>query len=178
MRMQCKRCGKNEAKIHFAKIINNQTTEFHLCEPCAKQMNIMGANHEFHLENLIAGLAPEADFSPAAAEESRLACPACGLTAGQFKRSGRLGCAKCYEAFREELIPLLRKIHGSAHHTGKVPSKAGEGASQSRVRDIKKLRRELREAISHEEYERAARLRDEIKSLETEIKVQGGEEAS
>lgn len=173
--MQCKRCGKNEAKIHFAKIINNQTTEFHLCEPCAKQMNIMSADHEFNLENLIAGLAPDAEVAPVAEESSRLSCPSCGLTSGQFKRSGRLGCPRCYETFHDELIPLLRKIHGSAHHTGKVPMRLGEGAAQSRVRDIKKMRRELREAISHEEYEKAAHLRDEIKTMESEMKVQGGE---
>ena len=174
--MLCKRCGKNEAKIHFAKIINNQTTEFHLCEPCAKQMNIMGANHEFHLENLISGLTPEAE-TPQAVEESRLACPSCGLTQAAFKRSGRLGCPRCYETFHDEIIPLLRKIHGSAHHTGKAPQKLGEGFAQTRVRDIKKLRRELREAISQEEYERAARIRDDIKNMEADIKVQGGENA-
>ncbi|OGH62822.1 MAG: hypothetical protein A3I06_11120 [Candidatus Lindowbacteria bacterium RIFCSPLOWO2_02_FULL_62_12] len=171
--MLCKRCNKNEAKIHFAKIINNQTTEFHLCEPCAKQMNIMSANHEFNLENLIAGLAPEPEMPDA--EESKLACSSCGLTAGQFKRSGRLGCPRCYETFHDELIPLLRKIHGSAHHTGKIPVRQGEGSTQMRVRDIKKLRRELRDAISREEYERAARIRDEIKTVEAEMKVRGGE---
>lgn len=176
--MQCKRCNKNEAKIHFAKIINNQTTEFHLCEFCAKEMNIMGANHEFHLENLIAGLAPEPDAAPAVDESSRTACSSCGLTAGQFKRAGRLGCPRCYDTFHDELVPLLRKIHGSAHHTGKVPMKAGESApAQSRIRDVKKMRRDLREAISKEEYERAARIRDEIKQMDSEPKIQGGGDA-
>lgn len=172
--MQCKRCGKNEAKIHFAKIINNQTTEFHLCEPCAKQLNIMSANHEFHLENLIAGLSAEPEGKDTR-EDSKLVCQACGLTAGGFKRSGRLGCPRCYEAFHDELIPLLRKIHGSAHHTGKSPVKIGESAAQNRMRDIKRLRRDLREAISREEYERAAKIRDDIKKYEVEIKSQGGE---
>ncbi len=168
--MQCKRCGKNPAKIHFAKIVNNQTTEYHLCESCAKQMNIMGANHEFHLENLISGLSSEPQEQPAA-EESRLTCPACGLTSSGFKRSGRLGCVKCYEAFHDELMPLLRKIHGSAHHTGKVPAKSAESVSHGRQRDVKRLRKELREAISKEEYERAARLRDDIRQIEVDTKV-------
>ncbi len=170
--MQCKRCKKNEAKIHFAKIINNQSTEYHLCESCAKEMNIMGANHEFHLENLIAGLAPDAE-PEAPAAESKLACPVCGLTSGGFKRTGRLGCPRCYETFYDELIPLLRKIHGSSHHTGKVPMRLGEGGAHNRVREIKKLRRDLREAISQEEYERAAHIRDQIKQIESELKSTG-----
>lgn len=169
--MLCKRCNKEEAKIHFAKIINNQTTEFHLCEACAKQMNIMGANHEFHLENLISGLQEQPEG--VAAEATGVVCPSCGLTSSMFKRTGRLGCPRCYNTFHDELIPLLRKIHGSAHHTGKAPSKAQSGAAQSRARDIKKLRRDLREAIAAEEYERAAQIRDDIKQIETELKSEG-----
>ncbi|MBI4180287.1 UvrB/UvrC motif-containing protein [bacterium] len=170
--MLCKRCNKQEAKIHFAKIINNQTTEFHLCEACAQQMNIMGENHEFHLENLITGLQDQPEG--AAVETTGLACPVCGQTSGTFKRTGRLGCPRCYTTFHDELIPLLRKIHGSAHHTGKSPARAKPAAASVRARDIKRLRRDLREAISQEDYERAAEIRDEIKRIEVELKTEEG----
>lgn len=170
--MQCERCKKSDAKIHFTKIINNETTEFHLCDGCAREMKVVDDNHVFHLENLISGLAHEGE-TPAsvASAEPQLACPACGLNAAGFKRTGRLGCARCYETFRDDLMPLLRKIHGSAQHTGKTPARVGVGTSPNIARDIKKLRRELREAISREEYERAAQVRDEIKKVEAEMDV-------
>lgn len=181
--MKCGRCGINSATIHFAKMVNNKTTEYHLCDGCAKEMQIKGPANDFHLDNLIAGLQdtpvkdkdiPPEDLGALTGKPGRVdaVCPSCGLTLSMFKRTGRLGCMNCYDAFRDELMPLLRKIHGSAHHTGKTPLRLGAGAGQSKVRsDIKKLRKRLREAISVEEYEEAAKIRDQIREIEKSLKT-------
>jgi protein arginine kinase activator len=91
-------------------------------------------------------------------------CPVCGLSFADVRSTGRLGCANCYTAFKRGLLPLLDKIHGQTEHRGKVPAQAHR--RQERQRQVVELRRRLNEAIQKEAYEDAARLRDEIYSLE------------
>jgi protein arginine kinase activator len=102
-----------------------------------------------------------------AKELADVACPDCGMTYTDFRQKTRLGCAKDYAVFRKAIVPLLEKIHGSTQHTGKVPPQAG--ARLARQRELFELRRELERHIKAEHYEEAARTRDRIKQLETEI---------
>jgi protein arginine kinase activator len=89
------------------------------------------------------------------------------LTFSDFKNSGLLGCGECYRYFQIGLEPLLKKVHGSAAHTGKVPRRTG---GKVRIRkEIQDLRRQLQQAIQKEDYEQAANLRDEIRHLEKEL---------
>jgi protein arginine kinase activator len=81
-----------------------------------------------------------------------------------FRRTGRVGCGNCYAAFKNEMIPLVKRIHGGVQHTGKVPKRTG-GLLKVR-RDIDKLKEELKTSIDNEEYEKAAEIRDKIKELE------------
>mgnify|MGYP000971956790 CR=1 FL=1 len=92
-------------------------------------------------------------------------CPSCGITFKEFRAQGRLGCPHDYIAFEDELLPLLENIHGETEHCGKIPKRAPD-SSQQQFRLIK-LRSELRSAVDEERYEDAARIRDEIKHVET-----------
>jgi protein arginine kinase activator len=170
--MVCDECKKNEATIHFTQIFNNKVTKFHLCQECAKEKGIMFPSLDealfegphLALASLLAGLSdigvPYALEKPKAARK----CPNCKATYDDFRESGRLGCSECYRTFKNELWPLLRRLHGSVQHTGKVPfQRAGVG---EKVNEIMELRRELQKAIDKEEYERAAVIRDKIKELE------------
>jgi len=96
--------------------------------------------------------------------EDNFACPQCHLTYREFKITAKLGCGICYEAFTKELLPLMRRIHGSTAHVGKLPTGLDE-TSRNR-REVKRLRDALRQAIAQEEFEKAAAIRDELKSLE------------
>jgi protein arginine kinase activator len=91
-------------------------------------------------------------------------CPTCGMTFEDFSKVGRLGCGECYRTFRPELTDLLRRIHGSPKHRGKSTIEPPTETVQP-VREERKLREELRKAIENEEFEKAASLRDQIKSL-------------
>jgi protein arginine kinase activator len=133
--------------------------ELHLCETCAQQY----LNQE--QDETSGGAEPAAKEGDLPLEESdHLVCPNCGITFREFRSQGRLGCPHDYIAFAKELKPLLENIHGETQHTGKFPKRAPH-ASQLQYRLIK-LRSDLRVAIDEEEYETAARLRDEIQSLE------------
>jgi protein arginine kinase activator len=63
------------------------------------------------------------------------------------------------------LSPLIERAHENAtHHVGKVP-KTADSAVQRRA-GLLRLRRELQDAVDAENYEQAARVRDEIQTLE------------
>jgi protein arginine kinase activator len=91
-------------------------------------------------------------------------CPGCGASLNDFRETGRLGCAECYQAFEAPLRDLLRRLHGSSRHLGeryRSPVTEGEIGAQ----DSRKLREQLRVAIETENFELAAELRDQLRAL-------------
>ena len=161
--MLCENCGKNEASIHLTQIQNNEMTTRHLCEPCAEQMGLSsGAPANAPLADFIAQMGKAIASVTVAAAGT---CPSCGLNLADFKKTGRLGCARCYSVFDTSLRGLLRKLHGGTQHTGKVylPPHPSETDRTARVVS---LRRSLARAVESEDFERAAGLRDQIRRLE------------
>ena len=170
--MLCDICGKNPATVHLTEIIDEQMNELHLCEECARTKS-EAMEQQFGLSDLLAGMA---DFqkSPNKEEEMiAIKCSRCGLSYADFKKIGRLGCGECYNVFRKYLAPLLKRIHGSNQHIGKNPLKgpakpkpAISKVSKKRI-DLQELKEQLQNAIQQEAFEEAARLRDQIKEIET-----------
>ncbi len=164
--MTCELCGKEEATVYYTEIVGGKMVELHLCEKCAKEKGLgkeLGKS-TFSLSDLLAGMAEELGEKE---EDAHLRCPTCGLSYGEFSKAGKLGCASCYQTFRHNLLPLLRRIHGSTHHTGKVVSK-GPGNLKTK-REIADLRKELQRAIEKEAFEEAAKLRDKIEAKEKKL---------
>lgn len=180
--MKCDVCEK-EATVFLTQIINGQMTTVNLCEDCSKAKGVT--------EETGFGLA-EAFLTPShRAEESMEAvCDACGFTASQLKKIGRMGCPECYTAFREGLDGLLRNMHKGTRHVGKRPGKS-VAAPQLLPRqraavvreepaappppsappapppaDVNKLRADLDLAVKEERYEDAAKLKAEIERLQ------------
>lgn len=91
-------------------------------------------------------------------------CPRCGMTYSEFNRLGYFGCGDCYAAFADKLIPLMERIHGSSKHIGKVPNR-GCGVFRT-TNHIKRLRQRMQRYVQAEEFEEAAKIRDEIRALE------------
>ncbi|MCX5716652.1 MAG: UvrB/UvrC motif-containing protein, partial [Candidatus Omnitrophica bacterium] len=163
--MLCDICGKNEATVHLTEIINNAVTKLHLCEDCAKT-KASQMEEQFGLAELLGGLA-DFGLQIESAEMSKLKCSNCGFTYMDFKKVGRLGCGEGYNAFQENLTQLLRRIHGSDQHYGKAPIKAKAAV---KVRDgIQELKARLAKAVQLEEFEEAAKLRDQIRESEKKI---------
>lgn len=168
--MLCDECGKNSATVHITKVINGAQSEMHLCQECAHNQGQFGLINEppFSFHNILAGLfETDSGRSDAKVVRQNNRCPSCGLTFADFRRLGHLGCDDCYDTFESELRPLLRKIHGSTTHTGKVPQ-GKQYRAMRKNRELTRLRKELHEAVVNEEYERAAQLRDTIRGLESE----------
>jgi protein arginine kinase activator len=160
--MICENCGDKNAKVHYTQIEKNEMHTFHLCEDCAAAKGLQpGVNvGNFPLTDFLA------QMSKAGAESAATApCAFCGLTLEDFKKTGRLGCSHCYVSFEGHLSALLRRLHGGTQHVGKVylPPDPSESAQQERLAG---LRRKLDRAVESEDFERAAQIRDMIRTLE------------
>lgn len=166
--MMCDDCGKRPAAVHISKVVNGAKSEAHLCQECAQSQGQFSFMTEptFTFHNILAGLFdPDTVVHGTKGVKTRNRCPNCGLTFADFRRLGHLGCDQCYDTFNVELEPLLRRIHGSTGHTGKVPHGAKHG-SVRKERELMRLQEELHRAVVNEEYEKAAELRDHIRELE------------
>jgi protein arginine kinase activator len=163
--MLCQDCNEQPAVIVFTQIINKEKTVLRLCKDCAEKRGLhaplTGSN--FPIGELLAGMAEE-EGKVEAQEMKKLVCSQCGLSYNDFKKAGRLGCSECYETFADGLKALLRKIHGSNQHLGKIPTFQKEHVQ--RKKEIRKLRDALKKAIKAEEFEKAAALRDRIHEME------------
>lgn len=182
--MICQECNQRPAALHFTKIINGEKTEVHLCEKCAQEkgeMFIFNGESGFTFNNLLAGLLnidpnfQKPSQSPFHQDEI-LQCDSCSMTFPQFLKVGRFGCSQCYETFKEQLIPVLRRLHsGNWTHNGKIPKRIG-GDIYLR-KQIEELKSNLKDSIAKEEFEKAAEIRDEIRKLEKKMASshEGGE---
>jgi protein arginine kinase activator len=94
---------------------------------------------------------------------AEMACPLCGQKFMEFRAEGRLGCPNDYDVFKSGLLPLISRAHGTTRHVGKVPRHALNVASRLQ------LRAQLREAVDREDYELAARLRDQLRQKEAVV---------
>ncbi len=161
--MQCDICHKKKATVHLTEIVDEQMTELHLCEECAREKSVQ-MEQQFGLADLLAGLT---DFSKQnkSVEKVKLVCSKCGLSYEDFRKFGRLGCSGCYPSFRDHLGVLLKRIHGSNRHLGKAPVKMSK-ATQKAVYSAKDLKEQLKKAIDMEQFEEAAKIRDKIRELE------------
>jgi protein arginine kinase activator len=168
--MRCENCHEREAVIHLTQIVNNSVTTTHLCEPCAAEKGVETGTSvaKFPLGDFLASLGKggTAEASEAGIDEP---CRVCGATLRDFRQTGRLGCAACYESFEVHMRDLLRRLHGSSQHAGEDYQAVGEPAGGARPRrsgELDRLREELRRAVEAENFERAAELRDRIRLLE------------
>lgn len=162
--MLCDECMKNNATIHLTTFVNGQVKTVHLCPQCAAKRNKPVVMPGFSFNDLLSAFYENE-------ETEEVACDVCGTTLASFQKTGKLGCAQCYKVFESSIMPVLKGIHMNEKHTGKRPGERvvfdmeKESAAEGRKEELK---RELRAAISTENFEEAARLRDEIALLEKE----------
>ena len=167
--MLCERCHQKYATIHMQQIVNGIKTEIHLCHECSSKTST-----PVTMEALFNGLL--GSFMHMANEKQppqqmnivQEPCQTCGMTNDDFKNAGgKLGCADCYKFFAQELESILKNVQASTHHEGKYPQKSGQGMFQKKK--ASRLRELMQEAIEKENFEEAARLRDEVRSIESTL---------
>ena len=163
MKKKCDHCDK-PATHHSVEIIKGQKIEKHLCdEHAAEEGLVVKAIGHTPINELLTNFV-KLHSGAAAAQE--LHCDQCGMTYTEFREHSLLGCPHCYTALKASLTPLIERAQeGHNHHVGKVPNRAGAGREQ-RQELLLQLRKRLGDAVANEDYELAARLRDEVKRCE------------
>ena len=160
--MLCQKCNKREATVHFKQVINGHVTEMNLCPECAEKENL-ASYFSFEPENMFSDFISDNIFGGTYLGEQKK-CPECNMTLNELARTGRAGCAKCYDVFADEMSKIISGIHGNARHVGAKPGKHVEQIEKRK--EIENLRKEQREAVKVQNYEKAAELRDRIRELE------------
>ena len=170
--MLCERCKKNNATVHVKQVVNGDVKEMYLCSDCADKA---GVTTSFSFNNMFAdsfdnmfkdlfNVTADNAFLGSSFDTPTNRCPVCGQTYNEFRESGKLGCSECINHFGPRMDSLVKSIHGSNEHKGKIPHKSGNALATKREKEI--LKRKLAAAIENEEFEEAAKLRDKIRSLE------------
>ncbi|MFA6716394.1 MAG: UvrB/UvrC motif-containing protein [Victivallales bacterium] len=181
--MLCDICKKREATIHIQEIVNNSKKAMHLCSECALKKSQNDPSFDFGGFNLaemlynisesqggIPGLTmPQKTAESPDKETSTLKCPSCNWTLKALRQTGRVGCPECYNVFREVIDNALENMHRGKLHVGKKPGTKGPDTTSAKMLELMNLQKELDEVIQREEYEKAAELRDKIRSLKNKI---------
>ena len=174
--MLCQACKKKNATVHYKTNVNGKVSELFLCADCAGNAGVVkkpafepievidgffGKGTDDIFGGLFAGMMND---SPAKNVDGQGVCPLCGMRFSEFLHGGKIGCGDCYKTFSSLLMPTVKRIHGNVEHCGKVPE--GKKNNISAKRKIEELKAKLQTAIENQEYEMAAKYRDEIKEIE------------
>ena len=186
--MLCQKCKKNEANVKYTEIINGEKKEMMLCEECSHKLGLDNINFNMPIDfsSFFGGLLEDEynspEFMPLFQTVKELKCDNCNMTYDEFVSQGKFGCPECYEVFSSKIDSLLKRLHGSSEYRGRkalnnalnkentsvrgtAHSDPKNGKSTSKDSKLDKLQKDLKKAIADERYEDAAKIRDEIKSI-------------
>ena len=175
--MLCQNCGKYEATTHIKRVINGETGESHLCSKCARELgyNDFFGDFGFGISDIFTSFFGDNPLAVSSGRTER--CSGCGCSFDDIIKTGKVGCAQCYEKFFDRLLPSIQRIHGKAGHSGKIPNMAHitqagtqrETAKEPTVQEkIAAAEEKMAKAVSEQNFELAAQLRDEIKKMKGE----------
>lgn len=181
--MLCERCHKNEATVKYTEIINGRKREMMLCEECSHELGLddISFNMPINFSSFFGGLLEDEEydspeFMPLFQKTKELKCDNCNMNFEEFMNQGEFGCPECYDAFSSKIDSILKRLHGSNTYLGRKPLKSTlqkNNLNEKHVEEtdkketkLEKLQRDLKNAITDERYEDAAKIRDEIKKID------------
>ena len=189
--MKCEKCNKNDATVKYTEIINGNKREMHLCEKCSHELGIDNINYSMPIDfsSFFGGLLEDSykqeDFIPLFQEIKQLKCNNCNTTYDEFINNGKFGCEECYNVFSNKIDLLLKRLHGSSKYIGRKALNTGNNnkivgthdctgvkadvhTDQQNSNKLQKLQDDLKKAIKDERYEDAAKIRDQIKNINSQ----------
>lgn len=179
--MLCDNCKKRQANVRYSENINGVRRELNLCEECSKKLGIgeIGFDIPINFSSFLGDFIEDfsnSEYMPMFNEIKALKCENCGYTFEDIAKTGKVGCADCYEIFADRLEPIIRRIQSSNRHVGRlgkvidqrIDEKQKNKNQEKSISKLERLKEDLKQAIKEERYEDAAKLRDEITKLEKE----------
>ena len=144
--MKCQNCGKNEATFYYKSNINGRVMESHLCPQCARQLGLV----QDMRRPMISSFWDDDDFftRPFPLLEPLLGGFGSRLSEFPHPVDGPQEARRAAEEPREDNL-----VQGD------------EREKLSRQRQRNALETQLRHAVETENFEEAAKLRDQLRSL-------------
>ena len=174
----CENCKQRPAKVTVTQVHNGEHFERHYCEVCANSLHPFYVEYKqdpLSLHQLLSNWFNQADQIVQQKQQKTLECDECGWSIERFLEEGKFGCASCYESFRPHLPQALKRLHnGNTTHIGKAPGRLGEKIALKKR--IEAIRAQMKQAVEQEQFEDAAKLRDEVKELEKQL-AGGGDDS-
>ncbi len=174
--MLCEECNVNEASVLITMLVQDDKRTKYLCQDCVDKLK-----EDFQQGDVVSFLSSLMSLMPKAEPIETLQCSSCHLTYEIFQKTGKLGCAQCYKDFEKQLQPLLRRVHGRTQHAGRVPAQFKQEAIRQtqenppeqtpQQKKEEALRLKMEQAISEENFEQAAVLRDQLKELTKRVEA-------
>lgn len=186
--MLCEKCNKNEANVRYTEIINGEKKEMMLCEECSHKLGLDNINFNMPIDfsSFFGGLLEDdeynsPEFMPLFQKVKELKCDNCNMTYDEFINQGKFGCEECYNVFSSKIDTILKRLHGSNKYLGRRALSStlnknerdenskikadNKEKTNSKDNKLDKLQKDLKKAIADERYEDAAKIRDEIKKM-------------
>lgn len=160
--VKCDRCKVNPATIQVTTVQDGKKVQSFLCSQCAAETSHSHVSNPF--DDFFKSILDVPKSSEYQKVINQVTCPMCKTTYNEFKKNGKAGCGHCYKVFEDSMAYILKQIHGTTDHVGKLPEVAGE--AMKKKKNLQTLKQRLQEAIQTEAFEEAAQLRDEIRALE------------
>lgn len=163
--MKCDRCGKPSV-YHSTLVVNGVSQTTNLCRDCAIKEGVFNTNPASIFDDMFAPFADFLSFEKVA----DITCPVCKTSLREFKNTQKLGCPNCYDAFREEIANIVKRIAPFETHKQEVLIKPKTTAKkkETKAEKIANLKEEMRLAVKEERYEDAAKIKKQIQKLEAE----------
>ena len=159
----CDRCGA--PSVYRSKlIVNGVSQSTNLCRDCAIKEGVFNNQPTSMFDDILSSFSSFLGFE----EVGDVTCPVCKTSLKEFKTTGKLGCANCYEAFREEVNNLIKRIAPFEKHKQQEVKVKPKAKKLTKEEKILSLRAEMAEAVSEERYEDAAKIKKQIAKLEAE----------
>ena len=162
--MECQNCGKKEVSYRYTQNINGVRKEIRLCQDCARKFGLIGGDVVTDLD--IDQFMEELFNSGALKGLSDAIDQAFDMTINKSIPS--------YEEFRnnrlfdkEGIYPGLRRenIDSSNSKKSDEDNKEEKEETKTNLTKREKLELEMKKAVEIEDYETAAKIRDELKEL-------------
>ena len=160
--MKCDNCGAPSV-YHSTLIVNGVSRKTSLCRDCAIKEGVFTTEQPSLLDEMFSSFADLLGFE----QVENVVCPVCKTSLREFKSTGKLGCPNCYEMFREEISNLIKRIAPFEKHKQDSIKIKPCNKKLTKEEQIAVLREQMKQAVSEERYEDAAKIKKQIAKLES-----------
>lgn len=162
--MKCDKCNK-ESVYHSKLIVNGVSQTTNLCRECAMKEGVFTAEPTNIFDDMFSIFS---DFLPFEKVEE-VVCPVCKTSLREYRNNHLLGCSNCYETFKDEIKNIIAKIAPYTEHKQEsIQIKQKPKTRKTKEEKIAALREDMKQAVSEERYEDAAKIKKQIAKLEAE----------